>query len=221
MATNARGNFVHSREAIQVMAAIGGGAIVSVVSVVAAVAMKELAAYAASKERSPAREGHRCRVWRSKHPRNAVAHGVVETDILQSTGVAESRANLAGYGNAHPIGRIAQASEIAEVIVFLASPATSFMTGALVMADGATQPFNFEAGRGPPGSPTHAVHRQWVSSEDDGPELFLGPPTKVGPPSHYGGMHDCDVHAFVLGAHHVNVTLRECLADALPEQPRL
>ena len=49
LATNARGNFVHSREAIRVMAASGGGEIVSVVSVVASVAMKELAAYAASK----------------------------------------------------------------------------------------------------------------------------------------------------------------------------
>ena len=137
MATNARGNFVHSREAVRMMAAKGGGAIVSVVSVVAAVAMKELAAYAASKgaitqlmKVIAAEYGtHSIRA-------NAVAPGVVETDILESTGVANSREMLAGYGNVHPIGRIAQASEIAEVIVFLASPASSFMTGALIMADG-------------------------------------------------------------------------------------
>ena len=137
LATNARGNFVHSREAVRVMAANGGGAIVSVVSVVAAVAMKELSAYAASKgaitqlvkviaaEFGP--QGIRA---------NAVAPGVVETDILQSTGVENGRATLAGYGDAHPIGRVAQPSEIAEVIAFLAAPAASFMTGALVMADG-------------------------------------------------------------------------------------
>ena len=137
MATNARGNFVHSREAVRAMADTGGGAIVSVVSVVAQVAMKELAAYAASKGAIT----QLVKVIAAEYGRkgiraNAVAPGVVETDILQSTGVSDSRAALAGYGDAHPIGRVAQPSEIAEVIAFLASPASSFMTGALVMADG-------------------------------------------------------------------------------------
>ncbi len=43
---------------------------------------------------------------------------------------------LAGYGDAHPLGRVAQPAEIAEVIAFCASPAASFMTGALVIVDG-------------------------------------------------------------------------------------
>ena len=76
---------------------------------------------------------------------NAVAPGGVETDILKSTGVEDSRATLAGYGDAHPIGRVAQPTEIAEVIVFLASPAASFMTGALVMVDGGTPPCDLTA----------------------------------------------------------------------------
>ena len=137
LATNARGNFLHSREAIRVMAASGGGVIVSVVSVVASVAMKELAAYAASKGAITQLMKVIAAEYGTQGIRaNAVAPGVVETDILQSTGVADSRGTLAGYGDAHPIGRVAQASEIAEVIAFLASPASSFMTGALVMADG-------------------------------------------------------------------------------------
>ena len=137
LATNARGNFVHSREAVRVMAASGGGAIVSVVSVVASVAMKELAAYAASKG-AITQLMKVIAVEYGKHGirANAVAPGVVETDILQGTGVEDSRGTLAGYGDAHPIGRVAQALEIAEVIAFLASPASSFMTGALVTADG-------------------------------------------------------------------------------------
>ncbi len=138
MTTNARGAFVHSREAVRVMAASGrGGAIVSVVSVVSAVAMKELAAYAASK----GAVAQLVKVIAAEYGRhgiraNAVAPGVVETDILESTGVADSRATLATFGDMHPIGRVAQTDEIAEVIAFLASPASSFMTGALVMADG-------------------------------------------------------------------------------------
>ena len=36
----------------------------------------------------------------------------------------------------HPIGRMAQASEIGEVIAFLASDRSSFMTGSIVTVDG-------------------------------------------------------------------------------------
>ena len=36
----------------------------------------------------------------------------------------------------HPIGRIAQPSEIGEVIAFLASERASFMTGSIVVVDG-------------------------------------------------------------------------------------
>ncbi len=137
LTTNARGNFVHSREAVRVMAANGGGAIVSVVSVVATVAMKEMSAYAASKGAITQLVKVIAAEYGSKRIRaNAVAPGVVETDILQSTGVENSRATLAAYGDAHPIDRVAQSFEIAEVIAFLASPASSFITGALIMADG-------------------------------------------------------------------------------------
>ncbi len=137
LTTNARGNFVHSREAVKAMLASGGGAIVSVVSVVASVAMKELSAYAASKGAITQLTKVIAVEYGDRGIRaNAVAPGVVETDILQSTGVQDSRATLAGYGDAHPIGRVAQSGEIAEVIAFLASPASSFMTGALVMVDG-------------------------------------------------------------------------------------
>ena len=136
LATNARGNFVHSREAVRAMVETGGGAIVSVVSVVAAVAIKELAAYAASKGAITQLVKVIAVEYGGRGIRaNAVAPGVVETDILQSTGVEDSRGTLAGYGDAHPVGRIGQPGEIAEVIAFLASPAASFMTGAMVMAD--------------------------------------------------------------------------------------
>jgi NAD(P)-dependent dehydrogenase (short-subunit alcohol dehydrogenase family) len=115
----------------------GGGAIVSVVSVVAQIAMPDLAAYAASKGAI----AQLVKVIAAEYGRqgiraNAIAPGVVETGILDSTGVTDSRAVLASYGDAHPIGRVGQPRDIAETIAFLASPASSFMTGALVMVDG-------------------------------------------------------------------------------------
>lgn len=136
MAVNARGNFLHSRDALRVMVERGGGAIVTVASIVSVVGMKDTAAYAASKGAIAQLTKVIAVEYGGRGVRaNAVAPGVVETDILQGI-VADSRATLASYGSAHPIGRVAQAAEIAEVIAFLASPASSFITGALVMADG-------------------------------------------------------------------------------------
>lgn len=137
MTTNARGAFVHAREAVRAMLETGGGAIVSVVSVVAQVAMKDLAPYAASKGAVTQLTKVIAAEYSGRGVRaNAVAPGVVETDILRSTGVDNSREVLSTFGAVHPIGRVAQPNEIAEVVTFLASPAASFMTGALVMVDG-------------------------------------------------------------------------------------
>lgn len=136
MAINARGNFLHSREAVRAMIGMGGGAIVNVASIVSAVGMKDTAVYAASKGAITQLTKVVAVEYGDRGIRaNAVAPGVVETDILEGI-VENSKVTLASYGGAHPIGQVAQPIDIAEVIAFLASPASSFITGALVMADG-------------------------------------------------------------------------------------
>jgi NAD(P)-dependent dehydrogenase (short-subunit alcohol dehydrogenase family) len=131
--TNARGNFVHAREAFKVM---DGGAIVTVGSVSSVVAFETQVAYAASKgaiaqiTRVLAIEGGK-RGIRA----NSVLPGVIDTDIMDGV-VDNGREMLASFGDAHPIGRIGRPEEVAEVIAFLASDAASFMTGALVAVDG-------------------------------------------------------------------------------------
>ncbi|MBA8879647.1 SDR family NAD(P)-dependent oxidoreductase [Phyllobacterium myrsinacearum] len=136
MAVNARGNFLHSREAVKIMVNQRGGVIVNVASIVSTVGMKDTAVYAASKG-AIAQLTKVIAVEYGDHGirANAVAPGVVETDILEGI-VEDSKATLASYAGVHPIGRVAQPIDIAEVIAFLASPASAFMTGALVMADG-------------------------------------------------------------------------------------
>jgi len=115
---------------------MGGGAIVNVASIVSAVGMKDTAVYAASKGAITQLTKVVAVEYGDRGIRaNAVAPGVVETDILEGI-VENSKATIASYGGAHPIGRVAQPIDIAEVIAFLASPASSFITGALVMADG-------------------------------------------------------------------------------------
>ena len=142
MAVNARGTFLMSREALRVMTQRQPGAhgergvIVNVVSIVAAVGMKETAVYAASKGAITQLTKVVAVEFGGQGIRaNALAPGVVETDILEGI-VEDSRQTLASYGHVHALGRVAQPAEIAESIAFLASPAASFITGALVMADG-------------------------------------------------------------------------------------
>ncbi|ASW09749.1 SDR family NAD(P)-dependent oxidoreductase [Rhizobium sp. 11515TR] len=136
MSVNARGTFLHCREAVRAMLAGQGGVIVNVASIVAQVAMKDTCVYAASKGAIAQLTKVIAVECGSQGIRaNAVAPGVVETDILEGI-VSDSRATLASYGSAHPIGRVGQPQDIAEVIAFLASPASAFMTGSLVMTDG-------------------------------------------------------------------------------------
>ncbi|KOG41239.1 SDR family NAD(P)-dependent oxidoreductase [Streptomyces decoyicus] len=136
MAVNARGSFFFAREAFQAMKERGGGAIVSTGSYVCTVGLPQGAVYSASKgalaqlTKVLAVEGGSLGIRA-----NLVAAGVVETDFLD-TFRSDSRAYLASFADAHPIGRVAQPPEIAEVLCFLASPRSSFVTGAVVAADG-------------------------------------------------------------------------------------
>ncbi len=137
MAVNARGTFLHSREALRVMLGRGGGGcIVNVASIVSVVGMPQTAAYAASKGAIAQLTKVIAVEYGGRAIRaNAVAPGVIETGILDGI-VADSRATLAGYGHLHPIGRVGRPAEVADVIAFLAPPRASFITGAIVMADG-------------------------------------------------------------------------------------
>jgi NAD(P)-dependent dehydrogenase (short-subunit alcohol dehydrogenase family) len=65
---------------------------------------------------------------------NAVAPGPIETPM---TAIARSDpARAAGLVAAIPLGRLGQADEIARTALFLASPAASFITGHVLVADG-------------------------------------------------------------------------------------
>jgi 3-oxoacyl-[acyl-carrier protein] reductase len=81
---------------------------------------------------------------------NAVAPGPTATDAwLEDGGLADQQAErvgksrdevLAAVGAGRPLGRLAEADEIAAVIAFLCSPRASYVTGAAWSADGGTVP---------------------------------------------------------------------------------
>jgi NAD(P)-dependent dehydrogenase (short-subunit alcohol dehydrogenase family) len=143
-AVNVKGVFLAARAALPHLRRSARGAIVIVSSVQALATQAGVAAYAASKgalnalTRSMAIDeaAYGVRV-------NAVCPGSVDTPMLRRSARLFSDGSEAGmvqtmdgWGRSHPLGRVAQASEVAEVVGFLASPRGSFVTGEDVRVDG-------------------------------------------------------------------------------------
>ena len=139
MTTNVRSVFVHCREALPELIANGGGAIVNVSSISGVIGLPAQGAYCATK-------GAIAQITRQlaiEHAAqgvrvNAIAPGAVDTNFVDAAlaGAPDLTAARGDIAAAHPLQRMASPAEIARIMVFLASPASSFMTGAIVMADG-------------------------------------------------------------------------------------
>ena len=69
---------------------------------------------------------------------NAVNPGVVVTEIHKRGGMSQKdyAAFLEHSKKTHPIGRVGEASEVAELILYLASERASWITGATYSIDG-------------------------------------------------------------------------------------
>jgi NAD(P)-dependent dehydrogenase (short-subunit alcohol dehydrogenase family) len=140
MATNVRGAFIHAREALPALAKTRGS-IVNLASISGLVGMPGQTVYAMTKgaivqltRQLAVEHAHRgIRV-------NAVAPGAVDTEFVAHARDAaadpDPAASRASAISQHPMGRILDPAEIAEAIVFLASPAASAITGAILPVDG-------------------------------------------------------------------------------------
>lgn len=119
--------------AIPAMVERGGGSVVNVSSNAALHAHRGLSPYAASKAavlsytRTAAAEYGRRGVRI-----NAVCPGGTRTRMLESS----TPEQIAAFTSSIPLGRLADPTEIAGVIVFLLSDDASYMTGATVVIDG-------------------------------------------------------------------------------------
>jgi NAD(P)-dependent dehydrogenase (short-subunit alcohol dehydrogenase family) len=137
---NVKGTMYGCRYAIPHMLREGGGSIINTSSVNGIVAEPFLTVYAASKGAivmlskgialDYAKQGIRC---------NAIAPGWVDTPVNYAH--AEMLGGLQHVYDTidsfQPIGRPGEPREIANVALFLASDESSFVTGALIVADGA------------------------------------------------------------------------------------
>lgn len=136
---NVKGVYLCARHAIPVMAAKGGGNIVVTASNSAIVAIKDRAAYVATKGAVDALTRAMAVDHSAQGIRvNAVAPGPTATSyfdrMLQT--VPDPEAFKAGLAARGPLGRVAQPDEIARAILFLASEDSSYMQGATLVVDG-------------------------------------------------------------------------------------
>jgi NAD(P)-dependent dehydrogenase (short-subunit alcohol dehydrogenase family) len=131
---NLQGTFYCCREAGKVMLEQRSGSIVNVSSIHASAGFERIAAYAASKGGVEALTKALAVEWADRGVRvNALAPGYFHTDL--SAGLLASR-----WGEqivrSTPMGRVGGVDELGGAAVFLASEASSFITGTTLTVDG-------------------------------------------------------------------------------------
>ena len=137
---NLKSYYMMSKFAIPEMRKRGGGAIINTASVQGLQSQKLVPAYAASKggvlslTRQMALDyaGENIRVL-------AVCPGTIDTEMVRTVARMEDGDPgqiVAEWGKSHPIGRVGQGVDVANLVLFLASEKASFMTGEYVNVDG-------------------------------------------------------------------------------------
>jgi len=138
-AVNVRGVFLGMKYAIPQMLHQGQGVIVNTASAAGMIGLRDRAAYCASKGAVISLTQQVAVQWAASGIRcNAVCPGTVDSPwvarlIAASDDAVAYRAQLVAR---QPIGRLAQPSEIAKAVLFLASDDAAFMTGASLVIDG-------------------------------------------------------------------------------------
>lgn len=133
-----RGVWLSMRAEIRQMLRQGGGTIVNMGSMSAVVGIPGLSTYSGSKHAvlgltrgaalDYARQGVRI---------NAVGPGTIDTPMIERfIELAGTDAVMEPIRAAHPIGRTGRPAEVAEAVLWLASDASSFVVGQILMVDG-------------------------------------------------------------------------------------
>ena len=135
MGANVKSNLWLCSLAIPGMAARGGGAVVIVSSIAGIRGTEMIGAYGISKAADFALARNLAVEWGPRNVRvNCIAPGLVKTDFARA--LWEDEKALERRNRATPLRRIGAPDEIGGVVAFLASPAASFITGQMVVADG-------------------------------------------------------------------------------------
>ncbi|WP_405587596.1 SDR family NAD(P)-dependent oxidoreductase [Streptomyces sp. NBC_01190] len=131
--TNVRGPYFLTASLVPAMLAKGSGSIVNVTTMAASMGVPGSSGYAATK----AALGSFTRTWAAEFGPSGVRVNSVSPGPTITEGVlVEWGDGVAELGKGLPLRRTAEPLEIAEAILFLASPRSSFVTGATLAADG-------------------------------------------------------------------------------------
>src|SRR5438309_8471830 len=139
MTVNVEGPFLRSRAGLPEFRKCGGGVIVNLGSVLGLVAVKDRAAYCASKGGVTMLTKAMALDHAHENIRvNCICPSIVETELVKGVfdqseqGQALRKARVATI----PLGRIGQPVDVAEMAVFLASEESSWLTGTAIPLDG-------------------------------------------------------------------------------------
>lgn len=134
IAVNLSGVFYGMRYQIPAILKSGGGSIINMASILAKVGTKLSPAYAAAKHGVIGLTKTSALEYADQNIRiNAVGPGYIKTPLLTNNLPDETLNSLASL---HPIGRLGESEEVAELVLWLSSPKASFVTGAYYPVDG-------------------------------------------------------------------------------------
>ena len=127
--------FFGMRAQIPAMLKAGGGAIVNMSSILGQVAFASSAGYVAAKHGVVGLTKTAALDYSAQGIRvNAVGPGFIKTPLISSLEQNPDVYNM--LVSLHPIGRLGEAEEVAELVVWLSSPKASFVSGAYIPVDG-------------------------------------------------------------------------------------
>jgi NAD(P)-dependent dehydrogenase (short-subunit alcohol dehydrogenase family) len=139
LAVNLRSVFLCSRRAIPHMIRNGAGSIVNTASVQALATTGSISAYAAAKGGMIAMTRDMARdLGRFQIRINTICPGVIQTPMLDRsfTQVNERDEFIERLSRTLPLGRIGSPLDVANLILFLISPLSSYITGTSIVIDG-------------------------------------------------------------------------------------
>jgi NAD(P)-dependent dehydrogenase (short-subunit alcohol dehydrogenase family) len=136
VAINQTGVFLGMKYALPAILQSGGGAIVNIASILGAVGFAASVAYTSAKHAVVGMTKTAALEYSAQGVRiNAVGPGFIQTPILAALDAYPPEVKE-GLVRAHPIGRLGQPEEVAEMVVWLCSSRASFCTGAYYAVDG-------------------------------------------------------------------------------------